>query len=154
MAKRVMIVHRAPFMRNFLEEVLKKLGYEVTGKVALGEVVRNGDQLSFAVNEEILPAYQTQKPDAVLMDAFMEGNRITARILKTDKKAVVIGCSSELHEKANPNGFKAERKKMLDAGAKATIGLTPVNPSQFTEELKNLLEQVLKEDKKKWLGLF
>lgn len=154
MSKRIMIVHHAPFMRNYIEAALKKLGYEVAGKLALGEAVRTGDQLSFTMNEEILPAYQKQKPDAVLMDSTMGGDQVTAKLLKADKKALVIGCSAELNETGDPNGFRAEQKKMLDAGAKATVGIHMTDPARFTEDMKIVLDQALKEKSKKWLGLF
>lgn len=147
MAKRFMVIYRNPFMRKLLEQALNQLGHEVTSKLAPGDAKKTEGIVSFVtnefvINEEVVPAYLQQKPDAVLMDSY-GGDLLTAKILDADCNAVIIGCAVELLPKANPSGYEKERKKLLDAGVKANVGLNHFNIPQFTEDLKKALDEVL-----------
>ena len=83
MAKRILIVDDAVFMRMKLKDILEKNGYEVAGEA------RNG--------QEALDKYQAEKPDLVTMDITMpdvDGLDGLKMIMKADPNAKVVMCSA------------------------------------------------------------
>jgi two-component system chemotaxis response regulator CheY len=83
MAKRVLVVDDAIFMRMKLKDILEKNGFEVVAEAQNGV--------------EAIEKYKTEKPDLVTMDITMpEMDGITAlkEIKKIDPNAKVIMCSA------------------------------------------------------------
>ena len=83
MAKRVLVVDDAIFMRMKLKDILEKNGFEVVAEAQNGL--------------EAIEKYKAEKPDLVTMDITMpEMDGITAlkEIKKIDSKAKVIMCSA------------------------------------------------------------
>ena len=98
MAKRVLIVDDASFMRNMLREILVEAGYQVVGEASHGvEAVQRHHEL---------------KPDLTTMDIVMpykNGVEATRDIVRSDAQAVVVICSAL--------GQEALVLEALDAGA-------------------------------------
>ena len=83
MAKRVLIVDDASFMRGMLREIFVGAGYEVVGEATHGV--------------EAVQRYQELKPDLTTMDIVMpykNGVEATREIVRTDPQAKVIICSA------------------------------------------------------------
>ncbi|TFZ39899.1 response regulator [Soehngenia longivitae] len=83
MAKRVLVVDDAIFMRMKLKDILEKNGFEVVAEAQNGV--------------EAIEKYKAEKPDLVTMDITMpEMDGITAlkEIKKIDSNAKVIMCSA------------------------------------------------------------
>ena len=83
MAKRILIVDDAVFMRMKLKDILEKNGYEVAGEAQNGQ--------------EALDKYQVEKPDLVTMDITMpdvDGLDGLKMIMKADPNAKVVMCSA------------------------------------------------------------
>ncbi|GEQ32731.1 response regulator [Marinilactibacillus psychrotolerans] len=83
MAKRVLIVDDAAFMRIKLKDILEKNGYEVAAEA------QNGI--------EAVEKYKETKPDLVTMDITMpekDGVEALKEIKAMDPKAVVLMCSA------------------------------------------------------------
>lgn len=83
MAKRVLVVDDAAFMRMMIKDILTKNGYEVVGEAENGI--------------KAVQMYKELKPDLVTMDITMpEMDGITAvkEIKKADTAAKVIMCSA------------------------------------------------------------
>ena len=83
MAKRVLVVDDAIFMRNMIRDIFAGSGFEVVGEASNGV--------------EAVDKYQKLKPDITTMDIvmpFKSGIEATREIVKQDPKAVVIMCSA------------------------------------------------------------
>jgi len=84
MARKVLIVDDAMFMRAMIRDILINSGqWEVVGEASNGR--------------ESLELYRTMKPDLVTMDIVMpqmDGIEATKEILKSDPKAKVVMCSA------------------------------------------------------------
>ncbi len=83
MAKRVLIVDDAIFMRNMIKDIFAGAGFEVVGEAANGL--------------EAVEKYQQLKPDITTMDIvmpFKSGIEATREIVQGDKDAVVVMCSA------------------------------------------------------------
>lgn len=83
MAKRILVVDDAMFMRATVKRILEQGGYEVVDEAENGEL---------AVRK-----YSEHKPDAVLMDItmpIMDGVSAAKAILKSDPSAVVLMCTA------------------------------------------------------------
>lgn len=83
MAKRVLIVDDAMFMRARLKHILEQAGYDIAGEAENGEVA--------------IKVYSETKPDVVLMDITMpvkDGISAAKAILQSDPKAVVLMCTA------------------------------------------------------------
>ncbi|GBG94906.1 regulator of chemotaxis and motility [Ligilactobacillus salitolerans] len=83
MAKKVLIVDDAVFMRMKLKDILEKNGYEVAGEA------KNG--------QEAFDLYQSEKPDLVTMDITMpdvDGIQAVKMIKEFDAAAKVVMCSA------------------------------------------------------------
>lgn len=82
-AKRILIVDDAVFMRMKLRDILEKNGYEVAGEAQNGQ--------------EALDKYKVEKPDLVTMDITMpdvDGLDGLKMIMKADPNAKVVMCSA------------------------------------------------------------
>jgi two-component system chemotaxis response regulator CheY len=83
MAKRVLVVDDAIFMRNMIKDIFSSAGYEVVGEAANGL--------------EAVERYKELKPDLTTMDIvmpFKSGIEATREIVKQDDKATIIMCSA------------------------------------------------------------
>ena len=83
MAKRILVVDDAMFMRATVKRILEQAGYEVVGEAENGEAA--------------VRSYAELKPDAVLMDItmpIMDGVSAAKAILQADPKAVVLMCTA------------------------------------------------------------
>lgn len=83
MAKRVLVVDDAIFMRNIIKDIFASGGFDVVGEASNGL--------------EAIERYKELKPDLVTMDLvmpFKNGIEATREILKGDVKAVVVMCSA------------------------------------------------------------
>ncbi|WP_448531671.1 chemotaxis protein CheY [Pseudothermotoga sp.] len=118
MAKRVLIVDDAAFMRMLLKDIITKAGYEVAGEAANGV--------------EAVEKYKELKPDVVTMDITMpEMDGITAikKIREIDPNAKIIVCSAM--------GQQAMVIEAIQAGAKDFI-VKPFQHSRVVEALQKL----------------
>lgn len=83
MAKRILIVDDAVFMRNMIREIFASGGFEVVGEAANGL--------------EAVDRFLELRPDLTTMDIvmpFKSGIEATREIVKADPRAVVIMCSA------------------------------------------------------------
>ncbi len=83
MAKRVLVVDDAIFMRNMIKDIFASGGFEVVGEAANGL--------------EAVEKFKELKPDLTTMDIvmpFKSGIEATREIIKADSSAVVIMCSA------------------------------------------------------------
>jgi len=83
MAKRILVVDDALFMRATVKKILLQAGYEVAGEAENGEVG--------------VHRYIELKPDAVLMDItmpVMDGITAAKEILRYDPNAKVLMCTA------------------------------------------------------------
>ncbi|KAF2957622.1 two-component system response regulator [Thermotoga sp. Ku-13t] len=118
MAKRVLIVDDAAFMRMLLKDIITKAGYEVVGEAANGV--------------EAVEKYKELKPDVVTMDITMpEMDGITAikKIREFDPNAKIIVCSAM--------GQQTMVIEAIQAGAKDFI-VKPFQHSRVIEALQKL----------------
>ena len=122
MAKRVLIVDDASFMRNMLREILVEAGYQVVGEASHGvEAVQRHHEL---------------KPDLTTMDIVMpykNGVEATREIVRADARALVIICSALDQE--------ALVLEALEAGAADFL----VKPFR-AEEVLSVVRKVLREE--------
>lgn len=83
MAKRILVVDDAMFMRATVKRILEQAGYEIAGEAENGEMA--------------IKQYAELKPDAVLMDItmpVMDGISAAKGILSSDPQAVVLMCTA------------------------------------------------------------
>lgn len=83
MAKRVLVVDDAIFMRDIIKDIFASGGFEVVGEASNGV--------------EAVERYKELKPDLTTMDLvmpFKNGIEATREILRVDSKAVVVMCSA------------------------------------------------------------
>ena len=83
MAKRVLIVDDAIFMRNMLKDIFTGEAYDIVGEAANGV--------------EAVEKFKELKPDLTTMDIvmpFKSGIEATKEILAAQKDAIVIMCSA------------------------------------------------------------
>lgn len=83
MAKKVLIVDDASFMRHILKNILLNNGYEVIGEAENGKI---------AVSQ-----YMELKPDIVTLDITMpemDGIKTVKEIKRIDKNANIVMCSA------------------------------------------------------------
>jgi two-component system chemotaxis response regulator CheY len=83
MAKRIMVVDDAMFMRATVKRILEQGGYELAGEAENGQMA--------------VEKYAELKPDAVLMDItmpVMDGITAAKTILLSDPKAIVLMCTA------------------------------------------------------------
>ena len=83
MAKRILIVDDAIFMRNMIKDIFASGGFEVVGEAANGL--------------EAVERYKELKPDLTTMDIvmpFKSGIEATREIVKLDGDALIVMCSA------------------------------------------------------------
>ncbi|PNR97377.1 chemotaxis protein CheY [Petrotoga olearia] len=118
MAKTVLIVDDAAFMRMMLKDILTKANYQVIGEANNGQ--------------EAVEKYQELKPDFVTMDITMpvkDGIQAIKEIKKMDPNAKIIVCSAM--------GQQAMVIESIQAGAKDFI-VKPFQPNRVIEALQKL----------------
>lgn len=118
MAKRVLVVDDAAFMRMMLKDILTKANYEIVGEAANGQ--------------EAVDKYQELKPDFVTMDITMpvkDGIQAIKEIVKIDPSARIVVCSAM--------GQQAMVIESIQAGAKDFI-VKPFQPNRVIEALQKL----------------
>lgn len=118
MAKTVLIVDDAAFMRMMLKDILTKANYEVVGEASNGQ--------------EAIEKYQELKPNFVTMDITMpikDGIQAIKEIKKIDSNAKIIVCSAM--------GQQAMVIESIQAGAKDFI-VKPFQANRVIEALQKL----------------
>ncbi|MGB9682395.1 MAG: response regulator [bacterium] len=119
MAKRVLIVDDAAFMRMMLKNILSQNGYEIAGEASNGL--------------EAVTMYKELKPDLVTMDITMpemDGIAAVKEIRKIDPEAKIVMCSAM--------GQQAMVIESIQAGAKDFI-VKPFQPDRVLEAVKKVV---------------
>jgi two-component system chemotaxis response regulator CheY len=118
-AKKVLIVDDAQFMRTMLKKLVEENGYEVVDEAVNGE--------------EAVKKYKETTPDLVTMDITMpkmDGIEATKAIIDINPDANVVVCSAM--------GQKPMVVESLEAGAKDFI-VKPIKPKKVKEALTNII---------------
>ncbi len=119
MAKNILIVDDAAFMRMMIKDILTKNGYNVVGEAENGA--------------KALEKYNELKPDLVLMDITMpevDGIKALKNIKAADPSATVIMCSAM--------GQQAMVIEAIQGGAKDFI-VKPFQPDRVLEAVKKVV---------------
>lgn len=119
MAKNILVVDDAAFMRMMIKDILTKNGYNVVGEAENGA--------------KALDKYNELKPDLVLMDITMpevDGIKALKNIKAADPNATVIMCSAM--------GQQAMVIESIQAGAKDFI-VKPFQPDRVLEAVKKVV---------------
>ncbi|WP_408956088.1 response regulator [Natroniella sp. ANB-PHB2] len=119
MAKTVLVVDDAQFMRTMLKKLIEDNGYEVVDEAVNGE--------------EAVEKYKETNPDLVTMDITMpkmDGIEAIKKIKEYDSNADVIVCSAM--------GQKPMVVESLEVGAKDFI-VKPIKPEKVKDSLDNIL---------------
>ncbi|MGN0376032.1 MAG: response regulator [Suilimivivens sp.] len=119
MAKNILIVDDAAFMRMMIKDILTKNGYNVAGEAENGA--------------KAFEKYNEIKPDLVLMDITMpevDGIQALKNIKAADPGAKVIMCSAM--------GQQAMVIESIQAGAKDFI-VKPFQPDRVLEAVKKVV---------------
>lgn len=119
MAKNILIVDDAAFMRMMIKDILTKNGYNVVGEAENGA--------------KAFEKYNELKPDLVLMDITMpevDGIAALKKIKGADPNALVIMCSAM--------GQQAMVIESIQAGAKDFI-VKPFQPDRVLEAVKKVV---------------
>lgn len=119
MAKNILVVDDAAFMRMMIKDILSKNGYNVVGEAENGA--------------KALEKYNELKPDLVLMDITMpevDGIAALKNIKGSDPNAMVIMCSAM--------GQQAMVIEAIQAGAKDFI-VKPFQPDRVLEAVKKVV---------------
>ena len=121
MAKKVLIVDDAQFMRTMLKKLVEENGYEVVDEAVNGE--------------EAVKKYKETTPDLVTMDITMpkmDGIEATKGIIEYDSDAKIVVCSAM--------GQKPMVLEAIEAGAKDFI-VKPIKPEKVKETLGKLMDE-------------
>ena len=119
MAKRILIVDDAAFMRMMIKDILTKNGYNVVGEAENGA--------------KAVEKYQELKPDLVLMDITMpemDGIQALKAIKAADPSATVIMCSAM--------GQQAMVIESIQSGAKDFI-VKPFQQDRVLEAVRKVV---------------
>ncbi len=119
MAKGILLVDDAAFMRMMLKDILVKNGYEVLGEAENGL--------------KAVEKYKELSPDLVIMDITMpemDGIDAVKEIKKTDANATVIMCSAM--------GQQAMVIEAIQSGAKDFI-VKPFQADRILEAVKKVI---------------
>ena len=119
MAKNIMIVDDAAFMRMMIKDILTKNGYNVVGEAENGA--------------DAIDKYNECKPDLVLMDITMpemDGLQALKKIKANDPSATVIMCSAM--------GQQAMVIESIQSGAKDFI-VKPFQADRVLEAVKKVV---------------
>lgn len=123
---KILIVDDSNFMRNVIKNILSKNGFSKFLEA------RNGI--------EAVELYESERPNLVILDIAMpekDGFSTLIDILKIDKKATVIGCSS------SSNSILL--KELIEEGVKDFI-VKPFTEKQFIYTVKKALKNKKKQD--------
>lgn len=119
MAKNILVVDDAAFMRMMIKDILTKNGYNVVGEAENGA--------------KALEKYTELKPDLVLMDITMpevDGIQALKNIKGSDPNACIIMCSAM--------GQQAMVIEAIQGGAKDFI-VKPFQPDRVLEAVKKVI---------------
>ncbi|MDD3839698.1 MAG: response regulator [Clostridia bacterium] len=119
MAKNILIVDDAAFMRMMLKDILAKNGYDVVGEAENGA--------------KAFDKYKELEPDLVIMDITMpevDGIQAVKDIMNYDKNASIIMCSAM--------GQQAMVIESIQAGAKDFI-VKPFQAERVIEAVKKVI---------------
>lgn len=119
MAKNILVVDDAAFMRMMIKDILTKNGYNVVGEAENGA--------------KAFEKYNEVKPDLVLMDITMpevDGIQALKNIKSADPGAKIIMCSAM--------GQQAMVIESIQAGAKDFI-VKPFQPDRVLEAVKKVV---------------
>ncbi|GFI45745.1 chemotaxis protein CheY [Lachnospiraceae bacterium] len=119
MAKNILIVDDAAFMRMMIKDILTKNGYNVVGEAENGA--------------KAFEKYNELKPDLVLMDITMpevDGIAALKKIKGADPNAMIIMCSAM--------GQQAMVIEAIQGGAKDFI-VKPFQPERVLEAVKKVV---------------
>lgn len=119
MAKNILIVDDAAFMRMMIKDILTKNGYNVIGEAENGA--------------KAFEKYNELKPDLVLMDITMpevDGIVALKKIKGADPNALIIMCSAM--------GQQAMVIEAIQGGAKDFI-VKPFQPDRVLEAVKKVI---------------
>lgn len=119
MAKNILVVDDAAFMRMMVKDILTKNGYNVIGEAENGK--------------KAVEKYQELKPDLVTLDITMpemDGLQAIKEIKKIDSNAVVIMCSAM--------GQQAMVIDAIQSGAKDFI-VKPFQADRVLEAVKKVI---------------
>lgn len=119
MAKNILIVDDAAFMRMMIKDILTKNGYNVVGEAENGT--------------KAIEKYAEVKPDLVLMDITMpelDGIEALKKIKEADPAALIIMCSAM--------GQQAMVIESIQAGAKDFI-VKPFQADRVLEAVKKVV---------------
>lgn len=119
MAKRVLIVDDAKFMRVILRDILQSAGYEVVGEAETGT--------------QAIQLFRELQPDIMLLDIIlpeMEGNIVLSQVLKEFPSAKVLIVSAV--------GQRLLVDKALKAGAVGYV-VKPFNQADILQIVKKVL---------------
>ena len=119
MAKNILIVDDAAFMRMMIKDILTKNGYEIAGEAENGQ--------------KAVEKYNETKPDLVLMDITMpemDGIQALKKIKEIDAGANVIMCSAM--------GQQAMVIEAIQSGAKDFI-VKPFQAERVLEAVKKVV---------------
>ncbi len=120
MAKRILIVDDAAFMRMLLKDIVTKAGYEVAGEASNGK--------------EAIEKYKELNPDVVTMDITMpemSGIDAAKEIIKIDPAARIVMCSAM--------GQQMMVVEAIQAGAKDFI-VKPFQQGRVVEALSKVVK--------------
>ena len=118
MAKKILIVDDAAFMRMMIKDILVRNGYNVIGEAENGR--------------KAVEKYKELNPDLVIMDITMpdmDGIQAVKEIKKIDPKATIIMCSAM--------GQQAMVIESIQAGAKDFI-VKPFQADRVLEAIKRV----------------
>ncbi|MCR4781985.1 MAG: response regulator [Lachnospiraceae bacterium] len=119
MAKNVMVVDDAAFMRMMIKDILSKNGYNIVGEAENGK--------------KAVDTYAECKPDLVLMDITMpemDGIQALKAIRENDPNASIIMCSAM--------GQQAMVIEAIQSGAKDFI-VKPFQAERVLEAVKKVI---------------
>jgi len=121
MAKRILVVDDAMFMRATVKQILGQAGYEIAGEAENGAIA--------------IEQYASLQPDAVLMDITMpvlDGVAAAKAILAADPKAIVLMCTAI--------GQQSMVVEAIKAGVKDYI-IKPFQPERVIDGVGKALGQ-------------
>ena len=119
MAKKVLIVDDASYMREMIKDILAKYDYEVVGETEDGK--------------DAASKYASLKPDLVTMDIVMRdksGIDGVKEVMKVDSDAKILMVSAM--------GQQAMVVDAIQAGAKGFV-IKPFKPEVLLEEVKRIV---------------
>ncbi len=119
MAKRVLIVDDAAFMRMMIKDILGKNGFEIVGEAENGV--------------KAVEKYAELEPDLVIMDIIMpemDGIEAVKKIVAEDADATIVICSAM--------GQQAMVIEAIQAGAKDFI-VKPFQPERVLEAVNKVI---------------